>query len=349
MILSPISGGSGGIQSWTLRLKKCCLQDETFSDTVLFCDKGQFFCTLGNRTTQRVVFGILNHLIIFSRYLSALYKFRPNILHLNISGGLSAISDVLYSLLAIFFGIKLVIHVRFGRVPLLYQKRGFEYSLLSILFRNSHAIIAIDENTFNCLRSKYSRVYYLANPVNFYAKDLKLDRILRVILFAGHVRKTKGIEDLLTVSSKLGKSRILVCGRIDKNYRKYLTEKYPIIRDRVFFLGEVSNHDLITLMNICSCLCLPSYSEGFPNVILEAFACKIPVVAYNVGQIPALIGQDERGHLVELGDLVGLYQSLNLVLDSPDMNLKLEAAFKFKADYEENLIFKQLFKIWKEI
>lgn len=349
MILSPISGGTGGIHSWTLRLQNFLLNDDVSNESLFFCDKGQYFTNLGTGTINRGFFGILNHVIIICRYLYALITFRPNILHINISGGISILSDLFYSHFALIFGIKIVVHVRFGRVPIVFEKRGYEYVLLNSLFRNANAIIAIDDNSFKCLTSNYTNVFYLSNPVYSKAKCLKWDRIKNVILFAGHVRKSKGIEDLLAVAGELGKSIILVCGRIDESYRQILTEKYPVVRERVFFTGDVSNHDLVRVMNFCSCLCLPSYSEGFPNVILEAFACRIPVVAYNVGQIPALIGQDERGHIVKLGDLVGLHEALSLVLDSASVNEKVDAAFNFKSKYEEKIVFNQLFKIWKEI
>ena len=51
-------------------------------------------------------------------------------------------------------------------------------------------------------------------------------------------------------------------------------------------------------MASCDLLAIPSESEGLPFVILEAMASGLPVVATRVGQIPEIIGDNERGVLV---------------------------------------------------
>ena len=55
---------------------------------------------------------------------------------------------------------------------------------------------------------------------------------------------------------------------------------------------------IATWMGAADCLCLPSYHEGQPNVILEALSCGLPVVATRVGGIPEVVGE-HNGALVE--------------------------------------------------
>jgi glycosyltransferase involved in cell wall biosynthesis len=61
---------------------------------------------------------------------------------------------------------------------------------------------------------------------------------------------------------------------------------------------------------------LPSYSEGVPNVLLEASACGLPYVASNVGGIPEIAG---RGHglLVPSGDVESLAAAMRKTLSQP--------------------------------
>jgi glycosyltransferase involved in cell wall biosynthesis len=69
------------------------------------------------------------------------------------------------------------------------------------------------------------------------------------------------------------------------------------IASDVTFYGVQSNPHAIAAR--CDCLALPSLYEGFPNVIMEAMACRIPVIASNrAGGLKDLIGENERGILL---------------------------------------------------
>ncbi len=62
---------------------------------------------------------------------------------------------------------------------------------------------------------------------------------------------------------------------------------------------------------------LPSHAEAMPMTILEAMACKIPVVATSVGGIPELIKNSESGYLVEVKNIVELGKILRDLIKSP--------------------------------
>jgi glycosyltransferase involved in cell wall biosynthesis len=74
--------------------------------------------------------------------------------------------------------------------------------------------------------------------------------------------------------------------------------------------------DLDALLPHLDLMVLPSYTEGLPNVVLEAFAASVPVVATAVGGTPEVIDEGVSGHLVEPGDPVSLAARMLQVLDS---------------------------------
>jgi glycosyltransferase involved in cell wall biosynthesis len=81
--------------------------------------------------------------------------------------------------------------------------------------------------------------------------------------------------------------------------------------------GEVTQEALALWMNAADVLCLASRREGCPNVVLEALACGLPVVANAVGAIPELLSTEEVGLLVPPGDGRALEQALRRALGKP--------------------------------
>jgi L-malate glycosyltransferase len=72
------------------------------------------------------------------------------------------------------------------------------------------------------------------------------------------------------------------------------------LTDKVVFYGF--RNDALQLIQGADVLLLPSIIEGLPGVILEAFYCKTPVVAYDVGGIKEILKNDETGRLVPKGN-----------------------------------------------
>ena len=70
---------------------------------------------------------------------------------------------------------------------------------------------------------------------------------------------------------------------------------------RVVLAGERPPTEVVRFMQAADVLAVPSRNEGIPNVIREAFACGLPVVATRVGGIPEVLDQPFLGRLVEWG------------------------------------------------
>jgi len=79
------------------------------------------------------------------------------------------------------------------------------------------------------------------------------------------------------------------------------------VRDRVLFLGKhTSVHELLACADL---FLLPSASESFGLVALEAMACGAPVVASNVGGLPEVIEHGTTGYMFDIGDIDGMAEA----------------------------------------
>jgi glycosyltransferase involved in cell wall biosynthesis len=91
--------------------------------------------------------------------------------------------------------------------------------------------------------------------------------------------------------------------------------------DRVHLLGyQADTRSVYEAMDVYA---LSSFREGLPNVLLEAMAMGVPLVATRVGGVARLVTAEEDGLLVEAGDREGLTQALARLLRDPDLRGRL--------------------------
>jgi glycosyltransferase involved in cell wall biosynthesis len=121
------------------------------------------------------------------------------------------------------------------------------------------------------------------------------------VLYVGNLLKTKGIHELFEAFASLAKERadvdLVVIG--DGPETPWLSRQIRAagLEGRVQLKGRIAHDALNPWFNAADLLCLPSYGEGLPNVVLEAMTCGIPVVATRVGGIPEIV-TEETGELV---------------------------------------------------
>ena len=97
---------------------------------------------------------------------------------------------------------------------------------------------------------------------------------------------------------------------------------------RVVFLGSQPPERVALAYRAADVLVLPSEREGWPNVVTEALASGLPVVATRVGGIPQILGDDPPQHLgalVEPRDVDALAAALRVVLDAGGRSSEVRA------------------------
>ena len=130
-------------------------------------------------------------------------------------------------------------------------------------------------------------------------EDLKLNRSYTFI-FIGRVHKEKGIFELLEafVHLNIDATYLLIIGDCELSEKEEKSFK-NIIRNRrnIIWLGFIS--DTRYYLASADCLVLPSYREGFPNVLLEAGSMDLPCIATNINGSNEIILENITGNIVE--------------------------------------------------
>jgi glycosyltransferase involved in cell wall biosynthesis len=140
-----------------------------------------------------------------------------------------------------------------------------------------------------------------------------------LLLYAGRLDPNKGLKELLTAVARLRidhpRLRLTLLGEGIMHEQLVELARHSKILDIVSFAGVVRSAGVASWMAAANVFCLPSYSEGCPNVIIEALASGRPVVASTVGGIPELI-TPEHGILVPPRDTERLTTALHKALST---------------------------------
>ena len=99
---------------------------------------------------------------------------------------------------------------------------------------------------------------------------------------------------------------------------KDITDKAETLNGRVKFTGEIENFKIPEIINQSEIYVQPSRYEGNPKSILEAMACRVPVIASNVEGINNIINHKENGLLCE-SDVQSIKQSIEMLLSDKQL------------------------------
>jgi len=145
------------------------------------------------------------------------------------------------------------------------------------------------------------------------SKFPRLDGLDSMVLFSGRMIALKGIDmaiKSLALIYKETDATLVFAGAGKFEPWKALLDELGVPPDRYIFLGGVPYPDMPYLYSLADAFVLPSYSESFPMTVLEAMACRVPVIATDVGGIPEMIDSNRNGLLFQPGDPRSLAMSL---------------------------------------
>ena len=112
----------------------------------------------------------------------------------------------------------------------------------------------------------------------------------------------------------------------DTEYRRLLDLVDELgLSDRVRFVEPQPHHTLSSYYRAADVVVVPSRSESFGLVALEAAACGVPVVASAVGGLLSLVDHGRTGLLVPERDPHHFARALDLILDDPEFAAELSA------------------------
>ncbi|POZ52102.1 glycosyltransferase family 4 protein [Methylovulum psychrotolerans] len=133
----------------------------------------------------------------------------------------------------------------------------------------------------------------------------------KIIVFLGRIHPGKRVDTVIRALQRLKLAdftiRLLIVGSPEKSVEgeAYFQSMVSLVNhlgleDSVDFLGY--RNDIPAIMSVCDACVLPSESESFGRVLVEAWACEVPTVASNVSGCREITLASKGGFLAEVGD-----------------------------------------------
>lgn len=351
----------GGINTWANNILK---YRDTIQSDVEVCPVSfdrRHYVSVDTNIFKRLYLAPKDYLSAVREAKRKMKELHPDIVHICTSASISLTKDILLVNAARKRHIKSAVHFHFGRIPELAQKKNWEWKLVKRVVETADAVVTMDMKSYKTLTSLgYKNIHYCPNPLSMAIIDRiqkdkgTVSRISGKLLFVGHVLPSKGVYELVNACKQLDGIELHIIGKAEEPVRSELLQ-IAAEKDGGSWLkmrGEIPHDEVLREMMAASVFAFPSYTEGFPNVILEAMACGCPIVTTTVGAIPEMLDIEHGfnyGICVEPQDMQAFADALKQMLSDSDYAARCaeNAEKRVNEMYAVPVVWEQLVNIWR--
>lgn len=301
---------------------------------------------------------VKNALEIYKNLSKKIKESKADVLYFHTSVGFALLKDLLAIRRAKKQNeIKVIIHIHFAEYQKIVSKKWIEKIILNILKKYVDKIIFLSKETKEqfvrkgIAETKCEVIYNFSTlqidpaKINFQRKE-KLQ-----FLFVGSICQRKGIFDILECLEKIDGDFVLnVCGEpLDSETKEKFDEYRERLGEKINFLGYVRGEEKEKVFADSDIFILPSYGEGMPIVILEAYSAGLAVISSQVGAIPEIL-TEKNGACIPSGDKETLYKVIKEYVHTENDKLAEQKKYNFNISKEFSIIafIEKLIRICKE-
>ena len=244
----------------------------------------------------------------------------------------------------------------------IFRKKKELYKLAPITFITCSQWLK-EKATQSALLDKHN-IVHIPNPIkiNLFTPRNKVEARQRynlptdkkLILF-GSVKitdKRKGIDYFVESCKILAENHPELVNNLGVAvYGKESEQLKSLVPFQVYALDYISNEkELVYVYNAVDLFVTPSLEENLPNTIMEAMACGIPCVGFNVGGIPEMIDHLHNGYVADYKSAEDFANGIHWALSEGEyQSLSEEARRKVMTSYSENAVTKKYIEVYNKI
>lgn len=167
----------------------------------------------------------------------------------------------------------------------------------------------------------------------------------------GRIEELKGQEYLISAMKNIKNAKLILAGRADDAYSKHIKKMCEELNvsDRVLFAGH--RDDIPSFLKSIDIIVLPSLTEAFSRVILEAMAASKPVIATDTGGNTEAVIDGTTGYIVLIKDTAGLAEKIDDLIKNKEKKGYMGAAGRKRVEekYDIKNIVRQIEEVYFDI
>jgi len=200
---------------------------------------------------------------------------------------------------------------------------------------------------------------YFAIPTNEFIEitrsSLQIEQSDYVFLYVGRLVGDKGINELIAAFTapelQSKKVKLLIVGYLESKLDPLKLETIQAIEtnEKIIFVGFQA--DVRPYYAAADCLVLPSYREGFPNVLLQGGAIGLPSIVTDVNGSNEIIQEGKNGTIVPVKQVQALEQAMLAILEKgkASAELKQEIREHIHSKYKQDLVWNAINKEYNRV
>lgn len=249
-----------------------------------------------------------------------------DLVHLHFSEPVSAIRKIPFIVIINLLNKKLIVHFHsFSTKTTIYSKFS---SVYKYIFSNADRVILLSEYWREELTKKWPELDcksdILYNPC--LSVDYIEEKKENIILYAGTLNSRKGYSDLLNafalITFEYPSWKLVFAGNGEIRKAQHLAHDLHI-ESKTHFLGWLNGDEKRDIFQKASIFCLPSYAEGFPMSVLDAFSFGLPIITTPVGGIPDVLTDSVNALIFNQGDIKSMSLCLKRLIDDSVLRHKM--------------------------
>jgi glycosyltransferase involved in cell wall biosynthesis len=310
LLVSPLPPPTGGIATWTVRYLNWMKNNNYQVELVNIALRGKR--SENSASTKNIFVEFARAVRIVINIKKKIKLFKPSIVHINTScSKLGIVRDYLCAKISKKHKTKVIIHYRCNIEDQIGESRIGNYYLKKISkISNSNFVLNKSSESY-LARTKCRNIKIVPNFVDNYFitdEEKKIKNNISQICFTGHIKKSKGILEILKAAQDFPNINFLIAG---PNFETHLDLETP---SNIYYLGILGKEQIKETLYKSDVFLFPSYTEGFSNSLLEAMAMGLPIITTKVGANFEML-ENTGGIILELMNLKSLS---NYIIDIDD-------------------------------
>lgn len=231
---------------------------------------------------------------------------------------------------------------------------GLQKIIINEGFTTQEKLKVIGNGSSNGINTDYFNPDLLnEQDLNKLKSELKINKDQFVFIFIGRIVTDKGINELVAAFNQLSHSediKLILVGWPEKELDPLFEETETILNQNNNIIQVGYQPDVRPYLAIADVLVFPSYREGFPNVVMQAGAMKLPSIVSDINGCNEIIKEGENGVIIPVKNVQAILNSMSYFLKNRSQHEEMRSKSRdiIVKNYQHSFIWNELLKEYQK-